>query len=203
MTVTGVVAFSGDSKGLEEPLPGRAASPAALPLTGAGRATGATTKGPHIHERWGESRKLELSYCITGLIGDDAELEADYHTLIRSFVDTTAEWERVTGANFVHVVTQLAAEDPIMTVSKEDYEAEYWARERAIGEVFYQMDLLAAYEEGEAKGAAKVLLEHLGLRFGPPPPATRARIETATIEQLYTWIERVVTAQTIDEVVAP
>jgi hypothetical protein len=26
-----------------------------------GRPAGATTGGPHVHERWGESRKLELS----------------------------------------------------------------------------------------------------------------------------------------------
>jgi hypothetical protein len=100
--VTGLVAFRGDSTGSEEPL---ASSAVALSLTAAGHPTGATTKSPHIHERWSESRKLELSYCITAVPGDDAEKEDNYHKVIRSLVDTTAEWERVTGANFVHVAT--------------------------------------------------------------------------------------------------
>ncbi len=63
----------------------------------------ATTKGPHIHERWGESRKLELSYCINGMPGLDAENEESYHKTIRVLNSTMAEWERVTGANFIHI----------------------------------------------------------------------------------------------------
>lgn len=81
---------------------GNASAP--LPLTADRTPMGATTKGPHIHERWGESRKLELSYCINFMPGEDAELEASYHKTIRALNSTMAEWERVTGANFVHIV---------------------------------------------------------------------------------------------------
>lgn len=67
------------------------------------RPSGATTEDPHVHERWDEARKLELSYCINRVVGDDAEIEANYHELIRALVSTTAEWERASGVNFVHL----------------------------------------------------------------------------------------------------
>lgn len=73
-------------------------------LTAAHGSVGATTQRPHIHERWGESRKLELSYCIGFMPGEGAEREANYHKTIRALHSTMAEWERVTGTNFVHIV---------------------------------------------------------------------------------------------------
>jgi len=86
----------------EAPRQGASTGPSSL--TAAHRPAGATTKGPHIHERWGESRKLELSYCVGFMPGEDAERVANYHKTIRALHSTMAEWERVTGANFVHVV---------------------------------------------------------------------------------------------------
>jgi hypothetical protein len=78
---------------------------------------GATTVDPHVHERWDEARKLELSYCINSVSGDDAEIEANYHKLIRSLVSTTAEWERVSGVNFVHLrQDDEPGETPYVTV---------------------------------------------------------------------------------------
>jgi hypothetical protein len=89
---------------------------APFPLTAAPRPTGATTQDPHIHERWGESRKHELSYCINNMPGEDAELEANYHKTIRALNSTMAEWERVTGSNFVHVIEDDTPEqDPHLT----------------------------------------------------------------------------------------
>ena len=73
-------------------------------LAADGRPVGATTQGPHIHERWGESRKLELSYCINFMPGEDAEKTENYQKTIRALHSTMAEWERVTGANFVHII---------------------------------------------------------------------------------------------------
>jgi hypothetical protein len=82
---------------------GQTGIPTSLPLTVGPRGIGATTVGPHVHERWGESRKLELSYCINGMPGEDAENEAAYYKMMRALNTTMAEWERVSGANFVHV----------------------------------------------------------------------------------------------------
>lgn len=79
-------------------------SPRPSTVTAARRPFGATTEGPHIHERWGEARKHELSYCINFMPGEDAEAEENYHKTTRALHSTMAEWERVTGANFVHIV---------------------------------------------------------------------------------------------------
>lgn len=95
--VTRVVELRGDDAALAETTSSVGTSTAAA-LTTAARPLGATTEPPHIHERWGESRKLELSYCINDMPGDDAELEESYTKTIRSLNSTMAEWERVSGA---------------------------------------------------------------------------------------------------------
>jgi hypothetical protein len=59
-------------------------------------------------------------------------------------------------------------------------------------------DMLRA--EGEAKGVAKTLVRLLTRKFGPVPDAVRERIDTATLEQLETWSDRVLDASTADEV---
>jgi hypothetical protein len=102
-TVVRVVEFSGDDARAAEGSATHADAPASSSLTAPIRPLGATTAHPHVHERWGESRKLELSYCINGMPGEDAENEAAYHKMIRALHSTIAEWERVSGANFVHV----------------------------------------------------------------------------------------------------
>ncbi|MCX4244007.1 zinc metalloprotease [Paraliomyxa miuraensis] len=99
-----VVVLRGEPMLAEDEPPPQSSSRAPATLTGDDRPVGATTQGPHIHERWGESRKLELSYCINFMPGEDAEREANYHKTIRALHSTMAEWERVTGANFVHIV---------------------------------------------------------------------------------------------------
>ncbi|MCX4241866.1 hypothetical protein [Paraliomyxa miuraensis] len=101
-TVEHVVHMHGDAVEAESSS-SQAGGPSPSSLTAAGRAVGATTQDPHIHERWGESRKIELSYCINGMPGEDAENEVAYHKMIRALHSTMAEWERVSGANFVHV----------------------------------------------------------------------------------------------------
>jgi hypothetical protein len=102
-TVARVVEMGGDDRLDEGPSQSQAGGEAPSAVTTQGRPAGATTQDPHIHERSGESRKLELSCCINGMPGDDAENEASYHKMIRALHSTMAEWERVSGANFVHV----------------------------------------------------------------------------------------------------
>ncbi len=120
-TVVRVVTLEGDPA-----LAGDEASPkgpSSMPstLTAASRPVGATTQGPHIHERWGESRKLELSYCINFMPGEDAENETNYHKTIRALHATMAEWERATGSNFVHIVADdTPDQDPHFTLQGRD-----------------------------------------------------------------------------------
>jgi len=57
--------------------------------------------------------------------------------------------------------------------------------------------------EGLREGKAKLLLELLGERFGPLSDVTRARLASATSEQLDAWAKRILTAATLDDVLAP
>jgi hypothetical protein len=89
-----------------------------------------------------------------------------------------------------------------MTLAKEtldalsqDPAARRLAREREDAFRLYRMDLSASKLE--------LLLKQLALRFGPLPEATRARVEAGSAEQLDAWAERVLTAATLHDVLAP
>jgi hypothetical protein len=54
--------------------------------------------------------------------------------------------------------------------------------------------------EGVGKGAARTLVRQLTRKFTTVPDELRARIDTASLEQLDIWTERVLDATTLDEV---
>ena len=54
--------------------------------------------------------------------------------------------------------------------------------------------------EGLAEGRRAVLIKLLGLRFGPLPAAVISRIEQADIEHLDAWSERVLSAESLSDV---
>ena len=56
--------------------------------------------------------------------------------------------------------------------------------------------------EGIEKGQAELLLRQLELRFGVLPDAVRDRVRDASAPELEAWAERVLTAASIDEVLA-
>jgi predicted transposase YdaD len=55
-------------------------------------------------------------------------------------------------------------------------------------------------EKGRREGEARLLLEQLRLRFGPPAPEVVARVEAAPLADLERWGERILTAATLEEV---
>jgi predicted transposase YdaD len=72
---------------------------------------------------------------------------------------------------------------------------------RAEGEVKGRAEGRAAGRaEGRAEHAAGVLVRLLTRKFATVPDEVRARIDTASLEQLDTWTERVLDAATLDEV---
>jgi predicted transposase/invertase (TIGR01784 family) len=119
-------------------------------------------------------------------------------------------WARFFTARSDAALYQLASEDPIMSLAKKtldrlskDPEAQYLAERRADELRLYRHSLLTSEARGEARGQGKVLLKQLGLRFGLVSETTRARIETATLEQLDAWAGRILTARSLDEVFVP
>jgi predicted transposase YdaD len=57
-------------------------------------------------------------------------------------------------------------------------------------------------EQGREEGQRATLLKLLRLRFQELPDDALARVEAATSEQLDLWAERILTANTLDEVLA-
>ena len=55
-------------------------------------------------------------------------------------------------------------------------------------------------DEGRREGEATLLLRLFRRKFGPPHPAIEERVKSADAEQLLEWGERVLTANTLDEV---
>jgi predicted transposase YdaD len=55
-------------------------------------------------------------------------------------------------------------------------------------------------QEGRQEGEISLLERLLFKRFGPLPPATRARLAQASTDQLERWAERLLDAQTLDAV---
>jgi len=54
--------------------------------------------------------------------------------------------------------------------------------------------------KGEIKGEAKTLLKQLGLKFGSLPAWVEQRVNAADKEQLDAWVERVLTADTLEKI---
>lgn len=149
----------------------------------------------HTHERFSD----QLAIHVLQL---SAPTEPD-----GSGYDSRVErWARFLTARDDADYEQLASEDPIMAIAKQalealsqDPEVHRLARERADAVRLYQLDLAASRAEGEAK----LLLRLLGARFGPLPDVAVARVQAATELQLEAWGARLLSAQTLDDVLAP
>ncbi len=57
-------------------------------------------------------------------------------------------------------------------------------------------------QEGLQRGEVRILTAQLRLRFGDLPAAVHQRIEAADADTLLRWSERVLTAATLDEILA-
>ena len=67
-------------------------------------------------------------------------------------------------------------------------------------ERFRQEGMQKGIQEGMQKGEAAVLIRQLRLKFGALPDEKQRLIEAADSETLLQWSERVLTADSIDEV---
>ena len=61
---------------------------------------------------------------------------------------------------------------------------------------------LEGREEGERAALASMLTKQARLRFRDVPPESAARIESASKADLERWLERILTAETLDDIFA-
>jgi hypothetical protein len=82
----------------------------------------------------------------------------------------------------------------------QDLEREF-TRELMAFEEQAKMPYITSIERlGRQEGEAAMLLRQIARKFGPPAEAVRERIERADSETLLEWSDRILTAQTLDEV---
>ena len=78
--------------------------------------------------------------------------------------------------------------------------AEAWVREgEAKGEARGRAE---GKVEGKAEGKAETLLRLLQRRFGPVPESTRARVVVGSAAEIDVWIDALLDAQSLAEVIA-
>jgi predicted transposase/invertase (TIGR01784 family) len=65
-----------------------------------------------------------------------------------------------------------------------------------------QEGLQEGRQEGRQEGEAAVLLRLIQLKFGPPDVGTRLRVEGAPTETILRWAERILTAQSLEELLS-
>lgn len=157
-------------------------------------------RADHTHERFSD----QLAIHVLQLSALPAASTEEYAVSPR-----VQRWARFLAARTDAEYEQLASEDPIMAIAKaaldelsQDPVAHRLARERADEVRLYQMDLVACRREGEARGEAKLLLKQLTRRFGPLTEAIRTQVQSASVEKLEAWAERILDATSLDEVLA-
>lgn len=88
----------------------------------------------------------------------------------------------------------------------QDPQAVRLARQRQDEIALYEMDLAASREaglaDGLAQGRVEVLLALLQQRFGPLSAAVGSRVRAASTVQLDTWLGRILTARSLDDLFA-
>lgn len=125
------------------------------------------------------------------------------------------KWGRFFSASSDEQLEQLAMADSDINAAKlaldrlsADPVAQRIARDREVAIWNYEAGLQLAREEGEARGEAKgkaeglrsVLVKLLTLKFRNLPDAVLKRISSAPEDRLELWAERIIPANSLDEV---
>jgi hypothetical protein len=95
------------------------------------------------------------------------------------------------------------AEEAVMATAdwlRAEGETKGVAKERAEKAAALLALMVECRDEGRAEHAAGVFVRLLTRKFATVPDEVRARIDTASLEQLDTWTERVLDAETLNEV---
>jgi len=125
---------------------------------------------------------------------DPSEKLEVYADAVRGLTDLEPDPEKcVKYLDFIDIYAEL--DDNERTRYQQDYPNETSAMTR-FAERFRQEGL----ERGMQKGEALILLRLLQLKFGELPEKTRRHIDQADEQTLLQWSERVLSANTLDEV---
>ncbi len=105
--------------------------------------------------------------------------------------------DRLGVGDIVEMAQTLAdpeARETIMTLTEK---LKAMGREEGV-----QQGMQQGIQQGMRRSRVEVLVNLIQLKFGAPDPATTARIERADIEHLDRWIARILTAESLDALLA-
>ena len=133
---------------------------------------------------------------------DPAEKIEVYAQAVRGLLELEPQPERrLKYLDFIDIYADLDENERAIYQQRYPQEAEAMTgfAERFI-EQGMQKGMQKGIQEGMQQGEAKVLVRQLICRFGDLPENIRQQIESADTDTLLKWSERILTAQTLDEV---
>jgi hypothetical protein len=150
------------------------------------------------YERYRDSDNIVARLCLPSMHHERAERVAAYAHAVCGL--TTLEPDPEKQAKYADFIDIYGALD--------DNELAQYAREypdeaktmSTFSERFIEQGLQQGRQEGRQEGEAAMLLRLLERRFGDLPDAVCRRVEAADPQTLLAWSERILTAQSIDEV---
>lgn len=137
-------------------------------------------------------RSVQIAVAaMAASIGLDAERSTLYFDLVVTSLSKAAR-------------KALQSMDPAKYEYQSEFARRYLALGRAEGEALGRAEGEAlGRAEGEARGRVALLLKQLALRFGPLSLEQVERVHTASLEELESFAERVISAGSLDEVLGP
>jgi hypothetical protein len=152
------------------------------------------------------SRNLVARLALPSMAYAPEEKLAVYAHAVRGLIELEPHPEkRLKYADFIDIYAALDENERRLYSQQYPREA---AEMTGFAERFIQQGIEQGIEQGHAqgieqgmqRGEARMLTSLLQLRFGELPEAARQRIETADAETLLCWSERVLTAESLDDV---
>lgn len=147
------------------------------------------------YRRYRDSDNIVARLNLPNMRYDPAEKVDVYAAAVRGLTSLEPDPEKqLKYADFVDIYTALDDNE------RERYEREY-PSEAQIMSGFAERFIRKGIDQGMQHGEAAVLMRLIRCKFGDVPDAARRRIESADTETLLEWSERVLTAESIEEVV--
>jgi hypothetical protein len=141
-----------------------------------------------------ESANLVARLNLPNMAYEPTEKIEVYAQAVRGLLELEPQTEkRLKYLDFIDIYADLNDNERVIYQQRYPKEADEMT---GFAERFIQQGI----QQGMQQGEAKVLIRLMTRRFGELPDATLREIESANADTLLQWSERVLTAQTLDEV---
>lgn len=153
------------------------------------------------YELWQDSNNLVARLNLPNMHWPKALKVEIYAKAIRGLLSLEPDWDRQRKyLDFVDIYTDLTDNERQRYEQKYQQESDEMA---GFAERFTNIGLEKGREEGRRQEAINMLTRFLTKRFGPMDDVTQKRIQSASVEQIEAWSDRVLDAETLEGVFEP